>query len=169
MGRNQRLAVRPRLKARGISIDWYDRQAMINYGARSPIGSTYISFCQRRLIHHGAARQEKLLQGLMREIVQLTSQKQPLEVGLPLYPFSHTTLFATPTLPENAQMAPLPNPSTSHSMEYDSSMFIRDSGSLDLYCRPTCNPPALPPSWSPHELQQSLPPESGLVRWSYRT
>lgn len=129
------------------------RQAMINYGARSPIGT----------------RQEKLLQGLMREIVRLTSQKQPLEVGLPLYPFSHTTLFATPTLPENAQMAPLPNPSTSHSMEYDSSMFVRDSVSLDLYCRPAGNPPSLPPSWSPHQLQQPVAPESGLVRWSYRT
>lgn len=39
------------------------------------------------------ARQERLLQGLMREIVRMTAQKQPLEVGVPLYPFSHTTLF----------------------------------------------------------------------------
>ncbi|KAG1755187.1 uncharacterized protein EDB91DRAFT_278719 [Suillus paluster] len=123
------------------------RQAMINYGARSPIGT----------------RQEKLLQGLMREIVRLTSQKQPLEVGLPLYPFSHTTLFATPTLPENAQMAPLPNPSTSRSMEYDSPTFVEDSGSLDLYCRGTGNAPPLPSNWGPHE---PLPPENGLVRWS---
>lgn len=38
-------------------------------------------------------RQEKLLQGLMREIVRMTVQKQPLEVGVPLYPFSHQTLF----------------------------------------------------------------------------
>jgi hypothetical protein len=129
------------------------RQAMINYGARSPIGT----------------RQEKLLQGLMREIVRLTSQKQPLEVGLPLYPFSHTTLFATSTLPENAQMAPLPNPSTSHSMEYDSPIFAQDSGSLNLYYHPPDNSPPLPPSWSPSELQQPLRPESGLVRWSDRT
>jgi hypothetical protein len=129
------------------------RQAMINYGARSPIGT----------------RQEKLLQGLMREIVRLTSQKQPLEVGLPLYPFSHTTLFATSTLPENAQMAPLPNPSTSHSMEYDSPIFTQDSGSLNLYYHPPDNSPPLPPSWSPSELQQPLRPESGLVRWSDRT
>ncbi|KAG0708958.1 hypothetical protein DFH29DRAFT_1036272 [Suillus ampliporus] len=128
------------------------RQAMINYGARSPIGT----------------RQEKLLQGLMREIVRLTNQKQPLEVGLPLYPFSHTTLFATPTLPENAQMAPLPNPSTSHSMEYDSPTFVEDTGSLDLYCRAAGNVPPLLPNWGPHEPQQPLPPESGLVRWSYR-
>jgi len=53
------------------------RFAMMSYGQRSPIGS----------------RQEKLLQGLMREIVRMTAQKQPLEVGVPLYPFSHTTLF----------------------------------------------------------------------------
>lgn len=29
----------------------------------------------------------------MREIVRLTGQKQPLQVGVPLYPFSHQTLF----------------------------------------------------------------------------
>jgi hypothetical protein len=29
----------------------------------------------------------------MREIVRLTGQKQPLQVGVPLYPFSHHTLF----------------------------------------------------------------------------
>jgi hypothetical protein len=39
------------------------------------------------------ARQERLLQGLMREIVRLTGQKQPLQVGVPLYPFSHHSLF----------------------------------------------------------------------------
>lgn len=38
-------------------------------------------------------RQEKLLQGLMKEIVRMTAQKQPLEVGVPLYPFSHQSLF----------------------------------------------------------------------------
>lgn len=30
----------------------------------------------------------------MTEIVRMTSQMQPLEVGVPLYPFSHTTLFS---------------------------------------------------------------------------
>lgn len=40
-----------------------------------------------------AARQERLLQGLMREIVRMTAQKQPLEVGVPLYPFSRTSLW----------------------------------------------------------------------------
>ncbi|KAI0080084.1 hypothetical protein K474DRAFT_1638510 [Panus rudis PR-1116 ss-1] len=54
------------------------RFAMLTYGSRSPVGT----------------RQEKLLQGLMTEIVRMTTQPQPLEVGVPLYPFSHTTLFS---------------------------------------------------------------------------
>ncbi|XP_006454415.1 hypothetical protein AGABI2DRAFT_214436 [Agaricus bisporus var. bisporus H97] len=53
------------------------RFVMMEYGQRSPVGT----------------RQERLLQGLMREIVRLTGQKQPLQVGVPLYPFSHQTLF----------------------------------------------------------------------------
>ncbi|KDQ63644.1 hypothetical protein JAAARDRAFT_203058 [Jaapia argillacea MUCL 33604] len=53
------------------------RFAMLEYGARSPIGT----------------RQEKLLQGLMTEIVRMTTQRRPLEVGLPLYPFSHAGVF----------------------------------------------------------------------------
>lgn len=49
----------------------------------------------------------------MKEIVRLTTQKRPLEVGLPLYPFSHTTLFASSTVPlDDTPMAPLPNPSS---------------------------------------------------------
>jgi len=40
------------------------------------------------------AGQEKLLQGLMSEIVRMTTQQQPLEVGIPLYPFSHARVFA---------------------------------------------------------------------------
>jgi hypothetical protein len=54
------------------------RFAMMEYGQRSPIGT----------------RQERLLQELMREIVRMTAQKQPLQVGVPLYPFSHKTLFS---------------------------------------------------------------------------
>ncbi|KAF8168009.1 hypothetical protein B0H34DRAFT_814905 [Crassisporium funariophilum] len=73
------------------------RFAMMEYGQRSPIGT----------------RQERLLQGLMREIVRMTAQKQPLEVGVPLYAFSHKTLFRkdeSPTLgpDENSGAAPLP-------------------------------------------------------------
>ncbi|KAG8848740.1 hypothetical protein FRB96_001019 [Tulasnella sp. 330] len=53
------------------------RLAMLEYGTASPIG----------------VRQEKLLQGLMVEILRMTSQMQPLSVGVPLYPFSRNTLF----------------------------------------------------------------------------
>ena len=45
------------------------------------------------------ARQERLLQELMREIVRMTAQKQPLQVGVPLYPFSHKTLFSRDEAP----------------------------------------------------------------------
>ena len=93
----------------------------------------------------------------MSEIVRLTSQKQPLEVGLPLYPFSHTTLFATSTLPESAQMVPLPDPSTSHSMEYDSQSFVQDP----VYRRIAGNA-SITPAWGPSE--QSLPQGGG---WNY--
>ncbi|EMD42229.1 hypothetical protein CERSUDRAFT_110761 [Gelatoporia subvermispora B] len=54
------------------------RFAMLMFGSRSPIG----------------VRQEKMLQGLMTEIVRMTSQMQPLEVGVPLYPFSRERIFA---------------------------------------------------------------------------
>ncbi|KAH8102434.1 hypothetical protein BXZ70DRAFT_928561 [Cristinia sonorae] len=70
------------------------RFAMLTYGTRSPVGT----------------RQEKLLQGLMTEIVRMTSQPQPLEVGIPLYPFSHSGLFArNAALRSQDTGAPLPN------------------------------------------------------------
>jgi len=56
-------------------------------------------------LKHYSARQEKLLQGLMSEIVRLTSQMQPLEVGVPLYPFSRETAFDKPS----PTSAPLPS------------------------------------------------------------
>ncbi|KAJ7169961.1 hypothetical protein C8R46DRAFT_896723 [Mycena filopes] len=74
------------------------RFAMLAYGQCSPIGT----------------RQESLLQGVMREIIRTTAQKQPLEVGVPLYPFSHTTLWrkddASHSSPDEgtSSMAPLP-------------------------------------------------------------
>ncbi|KAH9175263.1 hypothetical protein EDB89DRAFT_1847750 [Lactarius sanguifluus] len=70
------------------------RFAMTDYGKRSPIGT----------------RQEKLLQGLMTEIVRMTTQQQPLEVGIPLYPFSHAGVFSKPASgsEEDAGHAPLP-------------------------------------------------------------
>ncbi|KAK0465077.1 uncharacterized protein EV420DRAFT_937214 [Desarmillaria tabescens] len=72
------------------------RFAMLAYGQRSPIGT----------------RQERLLQGLMREIVRMTAQKQPLEVGVPLYPFSSQTLWqkdeSRTGSEERSTVAPLP-------------------------------------------------------------
>lgn len=56
-------------------------------------------------LNHISARQEKLLQGLMSEIVRLTSQMEPLEVGVPLYPFSRETAFDKPS----PTGAPLPS------------------------------------------------------------
>jgi hypothetical protein len=57
------------------------------------------------------ARQEKLLQGLMGEIIRMTAQKQPLEVGVPLYRFSHRTVFrkdeVAATIPESSATASL--------------------------------------------------------------
>ncbi|KAI0330575.1 hypothetical protein GY45DRAFT_1250588 [Cubamyces sp. BRFM 1775] len=69
------------------------RFAMLTYGSRSPIGT----------------RQERLLQGLMTEIVRMTTQMQPLEVGVPLYPFSHAGVFSKETVPREATGAPLPD------------------------------------------------------------
>ena len=84
-----------------------NRSAMMAYGERSPIGSE--SFIPRLRLcmtpNHYSARQEKLLQGLMSEIVRLTSQMEPLEVGVPLYPFSRETAFDKPS----PTSAPLPS------------------------------------------------------------
>ena len=45
----------------------------------------------------------------MQEIVRMTAQQQPLEVGVPLYHFSHATLFrkGEPT-PDSPTGVPLP-------------------------------------------------------------
>ncbi|KAI0348501.1 hypothetical protein BDW22DRAFT_1320720 [Trametopsis cervina] len=70
------------------------RFAMLTYGSRSPIGT----------------RQEKLLQGLMTEIVRMTSQMHPLEMGVPLYPFSHSGIFPIPKYTSTDPTgAPLPD------------------------------------------------------------
>lgn len=85
------------------------------------------------------ARQERLLQGLMREIVRMTAQKQPLEVGVPLYPFSHSTLWrrgeTTQSSPDESAGVPLP-----HSPPYD------EQG---------VSPPSAPPGQSGHARSSS--------------
>ena len=84
-----------------------NRSAMMAYGERSPIGSEpsvpHLRFAVILKLY--PARQEKLLQGLMSEIVRLTSQMQPLDVGVPLYPFSRETAFDKPS----PTSAPLPS------------------------------------------------------------
>ncbi|KAJ7254029.1 hypothetical protein B0H12DRAFT_1202366 [Mycena haematopus] len=68
------------------------------------------------MLAYGHPRQESLLQGVMREIIRTTAQKQPLEVGVPLYPFSHSTLWRKDEVShsqhnspdDTSSMAPLP-------------------------------------------------------------
>lgn len=46
----------------------------------------------------------------MTEIIRMTSQMQPLEVGVPLYPFSHAGLFSKETTSQQEPIcAPLPS------------------------------------------------------------
>ncbi|KZT72765.1 hypothetical protein DAEQUDRAFT_545058 [Daedalea quercina L-15889] len=68
------------------------RFAMIAYGTRSPIGT----------------RQERLLQGVMQEIIRLTNQPEPLASGVRLYPFSHASLFSKAATSQNEVPAPIP-------------------------------------------------------------
>ncbi|KAI0734514.1 hypothetical protein C8Q72DRAFT_873050 [Fomitopsis betulina] len=68
------------------------RFAMMAYGNKSPIGT----------------RQEKLLQGIMQEIIRMTNQPEPLTSGVPLYPFSHATLFSKEATSQNEVPAPIP-------------------------------------------------------------
>ncbi|KIO20877.1 hypothetical protein M407DRAFT_29481 [Tulasnella calospora MUT 4182] len=72
------------------------RQAMIDFGTVSPIG----------------VRQEKLLQGLMTDITRLTSQAQPLNVSVPLYPFSRKSLYDPTFQPTIAEVVDASNKST---------------------------------------------------------
>ncbi|KAG8219887.1 hypothetical protein J3R82DRAFT_866 [Butyriboletus roseoflavus] len=90
----------------------------------------------------------------MKEIVRLTTQRRPLEVGLPLYPFFHTTLFASPTVPLNeTPMAPLPNPSSlgqSDGLAYNSA-FEMYSGSAAF--SPVPSPSYRIASSTPNEIR----------------
>jgi hypothetical protein len=114
------------------------RFAMLEYGNRSPIGS---KLCPRLACHiltmFYLARQEKLLQGLMREIVRMTAQKQPLEVGVPLYPFSHAGVFDKGTRQggsSDGERVPLPAPLPNSSPYTDP---INSPGSMNGQPSPT--------------------------------
>ena len=77
----------------------------------------------------------------MREIVRMTAQKQPLQVGVPLYPFSHRTLFSKDEAPvESSGSVPLPN-----SPPYDEQNFLSHSSSRSSNIS---NDPVVGSSWS---------------------
>jgi hypothetical protein len=80
----------------------------------------------------------------MREIVRMTAQKQPLQVGVPLYPFSHKTLFSKDKSPvlsdESSGSAPLPINSS-----YDEQDLLRHRSSRNSN---SSNDPLIGPSWS---------------------
>jgi hypothetical protein len=108
---------------------------MMEFGQRSPIGSMstipfqlLVSYLIRL-----TARQERLLQELMREIVRMTAQKQPLQVGVPLYPFSHKTLFSKGDAPvlsgESSGSMPLPVSPPYDEQEFLSHRSSRNSNS----------------------------------------
>lgn len=94
-------------------------------------------------------RQERLLQGLMQEIVRITAQKQPLEVGVPLFPFSHAGLFRknepAHASPDQAAM-PLPV-----SPPYEDGM----SPSLPHPVVTTNAPNVSVPAWPIHDISVS--------------
>ncbi|KAF9229389.1 hypothetical protein BS17DRAFT_824999 [Gyrodon lividus] len=127
------------------------REAMLSYGARSPIGT----------------RQEQLLQGLMKEIVRLTSQKRPLEVGLPLYPFSHTTLFSSPNdLPSDTPIAPLPNPTAVSQVGARAHNNVVGTHSGPV--APATSSLYSVPSWPPNDTQSGSPGyEQDTATWGY--
>ncbi|KAH9937080.1 uncharacterized protein B0H18DRAFT_1081363 [Fomitopsis serialis] len=89
------------------------RFAMMAYGNRSPIGT----------------RQEKLLQGVMQEIIRMTNQPEPLSSGVPLYPFSHATLFSKEATSQNEVTAPIPG---IRSFELDSHAHTHGEGPMGV-------------------------------------
>lgn len=96
MGRNQR----PKVRNDGVRKPLTHRKLVPIYRIHVPIDTDI----------NDPARQEKLLQGLMSEIVRMTTQKEPLQVGIPLYPFSHERVFAN-AAEDAAASAPLPSSS----------------------------------------------------------
>lgn len=113
MGRNQCSQVSgtrcQHHKSRSRVVDL--RCSSMGNAHRLAVGPRFITYYF--WLSYFAARQERLLQGLMREIIRMTAHKTPLEVGVPLYPFSHTTLFrkdgSAGASPDSvSSLAPLP-------------------------------------------------------------
>lgn len=133
---------------------------MLNYGRRSPIGSKDpIISCYP--LSYFLAQQEALLRGLMKEVVQLTSQERPLEVGLPLYPCSHATLFVDASVPrDRAPAAPLPDPA--NQCELPKNIFQTQLAASVIPVAPSLYPMA---SW-PLDIDDPPHTESDLVTWN---
>lgn len=74
----------------------------------------------------------------MREIVRLTGQKQPLQVGVPLYPFSHHSLFKRDGLPQES-------PSETSGMQVP--LPISPSFDTSTHQTPLPNPDSIVVSW----------------------
>jgi len=127
------------------------RFAMLEYGNRSPIGSKCRSVAAgSHLMTFYLARQEKLLQGLMREIVRMTAQEQPLEVGVPLYPFSHAGVFdKSSSSAGSAGECPTPPAPIPHSSPYG-----------DLSSSPTIVDPSPTMSGNVHSATSTIIPVS---------
>ncbi|KAI0673525.1 hypothetical protein C8Q78DRAFT_969110 [Trametes maxima] len=124
------------------------RFAMLTYGSRSPIGT----------------RQEKLLQGLMTEIVRMTTQMQPLEVGVPLYPFSHAGVFSKETIPTDGTSAPLPD-STQYDAPSESPTAM--SGLVASMASSTSSPTALANWATPTPTIRSVPYAHGVPAYPH--
>ena len=138
------------------------RFAMLEYGTRSPIGSksTVVNSVPQLSNALFAARQEKVLQGLMQEIVRMTAQQQPLEVGLPLYHFSHATLFRKGEPPQGDSAAGVPLP-ISPSFE-EQHLSPTPSNALPAYgiAEVSHARSSSSASWSVHEM--SVSPMNGM-------
>lgn len=69
----------------------------------------------------------------MTEIVRMTTQIHPLEVGIPLYPFSHASVFAKEARPMGMS-APLPDSRTFE--EVTQSTGLSHTSALELWSSP---------------------------------
>ena len=92
----------------------------------------------------------------MSEIVRMTTQKEPLQVGIPLYPFSHARVFADAQETAAAgggdehHIAPLPV-----SPPYET---MQATGSPPGTAR-------LPPSMASTPMSAALSPDPALSNW----
>jgi len=111
------------------------RYAMLAYGIVSPIGT----------------RQENLLQRLMGDIIKLTKQEKPLDIGgqQPLYPFSHKTLFQGGSS-AGAPFPPTPPPPMASTSTARASPSVRNGSSHSRVPSQSMPSQYIPSPWGPH-------------------